>query len=117
MKSILIACAGLAVLALAAPQVWAQPSGEDVRVTITGVEARGGRILASLQTEGDFMQPRASYSAQQQAPSANGDVTFVFSGVAPGDYALSVLHDANSDYQMQRDANGRPLEGWAMSHE
>ena len=112
MKSILIVCAALGVLLSAAAQAEAQ----EVRVTVTGVEARGGQILASLQTEDQFMQPRGAYGIQQTAPAADGAVTLTFSNVAPGAYALSVLHDANGDYQMQRQANGRPLEGWAMSH-
>lgn len=88
-------------------------AAEDVRVTLTGVQARGGAILASLQTEADFMQPRGSYSAVIQAPAA-GDVVIVFEDVAPGAYAFSAMHDENGDYQMQREENGRPLEGWAM---
>ena len=88
-------------------------AAENVRVTLTGVEARGGTILATLQTEGDFMQPRGSYSAIVQAPAA-GEVVIVFEDVAPGAYAFSAMHDENGDYQMQRQPDGRPLEGWAM---
>ena len=49
-----------------------------------------------------------------EAPSANGDVVVVFEDVAPGAYAFSAMHDVNGDFQMQREENGRPLEGWAM---
>ena len=110
MKPMLIACAALAVLTGGlATRVQAQPiETQEVRVTLTGVEARGGQILASLQTEDQFMQPRGTYGVQRAAPAANGDVTLVFSNVAPGAYSLSVLHDANSDYQMQRDARRAP---------
>lgn len=105
--------AGLAALAMASAMP-AAALAQEVRVTLTGVEARGGTILASLQTEGEFMQPRGRYGVRQAAPAQNGSVTLVFTDVAPGAYSLSVLHDANGDYQMQREANGRPLEGWAM---
>jgi uncharacterized protein (DUF2141 family) len=110
MKTMLLTCASAAFLGLFPASAFA----EDVRVTLTGVEARGGQILASLQTEAEFMQPRGAYSAIAAAPAANGDVTIVFENVAPGAYAFSAMHDANGDYQMQREANGRPLEGWAM---
>lgn len=110
MKSILMACVGAAAFLALVPTA----SAEDVRITLTGVQARGGNILASLQTEADFMQPRGSYNARIPAPSANGDVVVVFEDVAPGTYAFSAMHDVNGDFQMQREENGRPLEGWAM---
>lgn len=111
MKSLMAAVLAAVVLA-AAPRAFA----EDVTVTLTGVEARGGQILAALQTEAQFMQPVGAYGAHAAAPAANGDVTLTFTGVAPGAYALVVMHDENSDQQMQREPNGRPLEGWAMSN-
>lgn len=89
---------------------------EDVTVTLTGVEARGGQILASLQTEGEFMQHRGAYGVVTPAPAADGAVTVVFRDVAPGAYALSAMHDENGDYEMQMSENGRPSEGWAMSN-
>jgi uncharacterized protein (DUF2141 family) len=111
MKGLVLAVTA-AVALFAAPQAFA----EDVTVTLTGVEARGGNILAALQTEGQFMQPAGAYGARAAAPSANGDVTLTFTGVAPGAYALVVMHDENGDNEMQREPNGRPLEGWAMSN-
>jgi uncharacterized protein (DUF2141 family) len=110
MKTILMTCASAAFLGLFPASAFA----EDVRVTLTGVEARGGQILASLQTEAEFMQARGAYSAIVPAPAANGEVVVVFEDVTPGAYAFSAMHDANGDYQMQREASGRPVEGWAM---
>jgi uncharacterized protein (DUF2141 family) len=94
----------------------AEARAQEVRVTLSGVEARAGKILASLQTEADFMQPRASYSLQIDPPARPGTVTLVFPNVAPGEYALSVMHDENGDYQMRMLSNGMPAEGYAMSH-
>ncbi len=108
MKAVLIACAAFVVMAANSAHA------QEVRVTLTGVQARGGDIYASLQTQDQFMQPRGTYGAMQAAPARNGSVTLVFPNVAPGDYSLSVMHDENGDRQMQREADGRPLEGWAM---
>ncbi len=87
----------------------------EVRVTLTGVKAKPGTILATLQTEGQFMKGQGAYSALAPAPAADGSVTIVFQNVAPGPYAFSAMHDENGDYQMQREADGQPKEGWAMS--
>jgi uncharacterized protein (DUF2141 family) len=106
----LAASTALALAAFAAPAF----AGE-VRVTLTGVKAKPGQILASLQTEGQFMKPEAAYSTTRPAPAADGSVTIVFPYVAPGAYAFMAMHDENGDYQMQREESGRPKEGWAMS--
>lgn len=86
----------------------------EVRVTLSGVKAKPGAILATLQTEDQFMKGQGAYSAMAPAPAADGSVTIVFPDVAPGVYAFSAMHDENGDYQMEREENGRPKEGWAM---
>ena len=102
-----LSLAAVAALSLAAPAM-----AEDVTVTLTGVQARGGVLLATLQTQGQFMQPAGAYGERIAGPAA-GVVRVRFRDVAPGDYALMVLHDEDSDGQMK--LNGyMPAEGWAM---
>jgi uncharacterized protein (DUF2141 family) len=105
--------AALSALAFAA--CTAVASAGEVRVTLTGVKAKPGQILATLQTEDQFMKGEGAYSAQATPPAADGSLTIVFPNVAPGAYAFSAMHDENGDYQMQREENGYPKEGWAMS--
>jgi len=102
-----LSLAAVAALSLAAPAM-----AEDVTVTLTGVEARGGVLLAALQTRGQFMQAAGAHGERIAAPAA-GAVRVTFRDVAPGDYALMVLHDEDGDGQMKM--NGyMPGEGWAM---
>ncbi len=102
-----LSLAAVAALSLAAPA-----EAGDVTVALTGVEARGGVLLASLQTQGQFMQPAGTYGERIVDP-ASGAVRVTFRNVTPGDYALMVMHDEDSDGQMKR--NGyMPAEGWAM---
>jgi len=105
-----------AVIGAAALAAAATPSvAADVDVTLTGVEARGGVLYVSLQSEADYMQPQATRGHMFETPSA-GDLTFSWTDVPAGDYALSVLHDEDGDQQMKREQNGWPLEGWAVSN-
>lgn len=102
------------VLAAALSAVAGSAFAGDVTVNLKGVQPKGGQILVSLQSRDEFMQPRARFGAV--APGdASGDVTVTLKDVPAGDYAVVAMHDANGDYQMQRQANGIPLEGWAMS--
>jgi uncharacterized protein (DUF2141 family) len=102
-----LSLAAAAAFSLAAPAM-----AEDVTVTLTGVQARGGVILAALQTEAQFMQQAGTYGERITDP-ASGVVRVTFRNVAAGDSALMVLHDEDGDGQMKM--NGyMPAEGWAM---
>lgn len=102
-----LSLAAVAALSLAAPAM-----AGDVTITLTGVQARGGVLLAALQTQGQFMQPTGTYGDRVVDPTP-GTVRVTFRNVAPGDYALTVLHDEDGDGQMKM--NGyMPAEGWAM---
>ena len=100
----------LACLALSAAPALAQ----DVTVTLTGVEARGGQVLAVLNTQATFMRG-ADYTATASG-NASGDVTVTFHNVAPGDYALMVMRDANDNGTFDMSPSGMPAEGFAFSN-
>jgi len=107
----------VALAVLTAPALTTEAMAGEVRVTLTGVNAKpGSEILATLQTEDQFMKPMGAYGAIVPPPAADGSVVVVFPDVAPGAYAFSAMHDENGDRQMQREDNGRPKEGWAMSN-
>lgn len=103
----------LSLTAVAATLIAAPAFAGDVNVTINGVQARGGDLLAALQTQAQFMQPVGAYGERVQNPRA-GSTHITLHDVAPGDYSLSVLHDADGDHTMAMGPDGRPAEGWAM---
>lgn len=109
MKTLTIAALAAAGCAFAAPAF-----AEDVTVTITGVQARGGELLAALQTHDQFLKPAGAYGEIVENPTA-GTVTVTLTDVAPGDYSLSVLHDTDGDRQMKM-RGPMPAEGWAMNN-
>ena len=43
-------------------------------------------------------------------------VTANYSDLAPGTYAISILHDENRTGRMDTDGLGIPNEGWAVSN-
>ncbi len=109
MKSLMIAAAAAALSLATASAALAA----DVTVSVSGVQARGGTLYIALQNRSQFMQ-RAMTSGDLKANPEAGTVTFTMHGVPAGEYAVSVLHDEDGDHQMKREADGRPLEGWAM---
>lgn len=91
---------GLAGTALAA----------DVTVNLTGVQDRGGAMLVSLQSREQFMKPMGAAGAF--APATPGTMTLVVRDVPPGDYAVMVMHDEDSNWTLTM-KDGRPGEGLA----
>jgi uncharacterized protein (DUF2141 family) len=85
----------------------------DVNLTVTGVEARGGQMLVSLQSRDQFMKPTGA--AGTFAPATGGTMVLTVKDVPPGDYAVTILHDEDSSWSMARKPDGRPAEGYAMS--
>ncbi|CAN5137115.1 DUF2141 domain-containing protein [soil metagenome] len=110
MKTSLIALAAASALMVCAAPAFAG----DVTISVTGVQPRGGELLAGLQTASQFLQHRGEYGEIVANPPAGTQVISLH-GVAPGDYSVSVLHDVDGDRNMKM-ADGRPAEGWAMLH-
>lgn len=105
---VLAAACGLIALSAGAAQAG------DVTVTLEGIQARGGVVYVSLQTEDQFMQP-AGFGQRIESPAA-GPLTVVFENVPAGRYAFSAFHDENGDMTMQASEIGIPTEGWAMTN-
>ena len=84
----------------------------DVAVTMTGVKADGGTMLVSLQSKDQFMKPVGA--AGTMGPATAGTMALTVEDVPPGDYAVMVMHDADSNWTMTL-KDGKPAEGWGHS--
>lgn len=102
MKTLILALAALVATAGAG-------HAETVTVTLNGVEARPGRIMASLSTREQFL--RAGPAHEAVAEPVAGGVTLTFENVAAGDYALMVMHDLDGNGQFDFG-----VDGWAFSN-
>lgn len=85
----------------------------DVTVTLTGVQPQGGQMLVSLQTRDQFMKPAGAAGAM--GPAETGTQVLTVKDVAPGDYAVMVMHDADNNWTMNMGPDHKPAEGWGMS--
>lgn len=98
-----------ALSALAAPAF-----AGDIALTINGVQPEGGKVLVSLQTQEQFMTKEYAASALLDG-TKEGALTTTLKDVPAGEYALSILHDANNNWRMDMTPEYMPREGWAMS--
>jgi len=84
----------------------------EIDLTLNGVQPKGGKILVSVQSREQYMQ-RAQTSGAVVDGSASGQMKIKLPDVPAGDYAVSVLHDADSNFDMTMDASGKIAEGWS----
>jgi len=87
--------------------------GATITVTVENVLSDGGTILAGLHTAETFMKGNGVASAI--APAKTGEVTLTFENVAPGTYAVMVMHDVNDNKQMDFDSTGMPIESYGQT--
>jgi len=105
--------AAVAACLLAAPAAAA-----DLEVRIEGVRGDPGEILVCLWAPDGAGFPACGEGGAAaravEAPAA-GRVEVVFPGLRPGDYAVTVLHDADGDRRLATGFLGRPREGVGFS--
>jgi len=100
-----------AALALAFP---AFAHAGPVTVELTGLRA-GGTLYVQVQTREQFMGPARVGGQAVTAPSA-GSLSVDIGEVPPGDYAVTIWHDANGNNQFDMGTRGQPADGWAMAN-
>lgn len=93
----------------------AQPkSGQSITVSIDNVSSDKGKVHFALHNESTFM--KIAPLQVREGNIKDGKVEVVFTEVISGEYAILVYHDANSNNQMDFDANGMPKESYGMSN-
>lgn len=85
-------------------------SAAPLNVHLNGIEARGGKLYVSIQTEDQFMQQDGVAGEILIAPAA-GSKALAFD-LPEGRYAVSVWHDFNGNGVFDFDAAGMPADGW-----
>ena len=110
MKTVTLALSFFFVSIIAMAQ---EKTGIDITITIDNITSDEGMVLAGLHTEETFMKGQGVQNLRSSIK--DGKVTFTFTNVAPGEYAISTLHDTNGNNRMDFEANGMPKESYGMS--
>jgi uncharacterized protein (DUF2141 family) len=107
-----------ALLVLGTPQPGRTETATAIatlEVTVTGIKSAKGVIrLALCPPQAGFPDCKTRIVRSAALPIANGSAHIVLSGLAPGNYALSVFHDANANGKLDT-FMGIPKEGYGFS--
>ena len=91
----------------------------DLTVSIDNVADDAGQVLVALFDTAETF-PRAMLRGEKVSATkrdAKGRVTVVFSGLAPGRYALSAFHDRDANGQLNSNMMGLPTEPYGFSRD
>ncbi len=88
-----------------------------MRVTVTGLRSAKGQVLACLTTQPrGFPDCSKDAGARKLAVHAGATVELDFGPVAPGQYAISLLHDENGNGKLDMMLM-MPREGYGFSRD
>lgn len=88
---------------------------QSLTVVVKNVKETKGKIAVALfNSEKDFTKNRLQ---GKTTVAESGEVHVVFENLAPGEYAVSVMHDANQNDDLDSNAFGIPKEGFGFSND
>jgi len=96
----------------------ATPTTGKITVNIEGLENTKGNVIVSVYNDPEKKfpsLPNAFKNITEPIKAANMQV--VIEGLAPGEYAIGVIHDENADGELKTWFFGPPKEGVGMSGE
>jgi uncharacterized protein (DUF2141 family) len=114
-RTLLFAAVLFAAVLFAAPVA---ARAADLWVTIDGVRNSVGAVYVCLWTEAlTYPDCAKSVPRDRRALSPEGGrARTLFTGLAPGTYAISVMHDENGNGVMDTNFLGFPREGFGFSN-
>jgi uncharacterized protein (DUF2141 family) len=102
-----LATAGIALSASAA----------TLTVKITEISEVAGKMGVRLVASGEAYSGKAKATAAQMVPVTSKDpITLTFADLAPGTYAVLVMHDENGNGKLDSNMLGIPKEGYGFSN-
>lgn len=90
---------------------------KGINIEVTGLRNNNGYVLVSLFREGGGFPDQAEKAVRKAKLGINNrKAAIVFSDIQPGQYAIAILHDENSDQKMNTNGLGIPKEGYGFSN-
>ncbi|WMW80242.1 DUF2141 domain-containing protein [Undibacterium cyanobacteriorum] len=105
----------LSTLLLASAFGTAHAAPAELKVEVHGIKQSKGEIMVALFDKKEKWLRDAI--ARKSVDARLGAVEVVFTDLPEGEYAISVLHDANSNGAMDTNAIGIPTEAYGFSND
>jgi len=87
----------------------------DLEVTVKSINPRKGEIGLSLFSNPDGFPMGEGKGIRVWLPAEAESLVYRFEGIAPGTYAVAVVHDLNGNRKMDSNLLGIPKEPWGVT--
>ena len=88
----------------------------ELTVTITDIHEAKGFLMVSLVNSDAAWNNQDKPVAVRKIAAVQGEVKLQFKDVAPGTYAVQVMHDENGNDKLDTNFLGIPTEGYGFSN-
>ncbi|MEJ6792183.1 MAG: DUF2141 domain-containing protein [Lacinutrix sp.] len=88
---------------------------KSITVTIDNVKNNKEKVILTLHNENTFLVKSNGLNSIETVIE-NRKIKATFKNIAPGTYAILVMHDVNENKEMDFDTNRMPLEDYGMSN-
>ena len=89
----------------------------NITVQISNVEGQTGEVLIGLYNKAEgFTLIEKVYQKGKIENISNNFMTYIFTTVPSGEYAISIFHDENSNRKLDKNFFGIPKEGYGFSN-
>lgn len=88
----------------------------DLAVCIDGIRSADGHVLLLAAASESAWDGAGEPTAVRRVPAATDSIEIVITDLAPGRYAIQVMHDANDNGELDSNVVGMPIEGYGFSN-
>lgn len=109
MKSTILTVLGIAFFSTSMAQA------ADLTVKVDDIRSDKGKLMLAVYDSVDGWDGKAKAVAAEAQAATGESSTFHFTDLAPGTYAVSVMHDENGNGKLDTNQMGMPIEGYGFS--
>lgn len=88
---------------------------QSLEIEVVGLKGGEGRVLVAIYDSAEAWMKKPLRGAVGQ-PDAEGKLRLRVDGLPEGDYALSLIHDANGNGKLDMNVLGMPTEPFGFSN-
>lgn len=87
-----------------------------ILVTIEGLRNTKGKVYVTLQNNAEMFKANAKYYKVIAIEIGKGESNYTFEDIPTGTYAVTILHDEDSNKKLTTNFVGMPKEGFGFSN-
>ena len=91
--------------------------GVNIAVTIDNFKNKNGQVLIAIHNNPKAFPTKPNLAVQKIILPLDKDaITYTFSNIEPGEYAVTSVHDENNNEDLDKSFFGKPKEGYGCSN-